>query len=362
MSGPIRYPLSSVWLTELERGYAHQAVDTHWISGTGQFLALFEAEVCRRSERAFAVAVNSGTSALSAALAALGVGPGDEVVVPALTFAAPASAVRSAGALPVFADIEPRTWTIDPEQVSRVATSRTKAVIAVDVFGHLCDYAALAELDLPVIEDAAEAHGAEYQGRPAGAFGRLAVFSFHANKTVTTGEGGCVVTDDTELAERARLAANHGMTAARPYWHEMVGHNFRMTNVTAAIGYGQMQRWDELIAARRRVAELYDEALAGLPLERRPVGPGVRECCWLYTVGTDRRDDVVARLRARGVDARAVWPAVSDLPLFASSVRADCPVARAVSGRALWLPTYAQLSPDDITEIAACCRQALSGG
>jgi perosamine synthetase len=264
------------------------------------------------------------------------------------------------GALPVFADVEPRTWTIDPDQARRLLTVRTRAIIAVDVLGHPCDYEVLATLGVPIIEDAAEAHGAEYRGMLTGTFGLLAIFSFHANKTITTGEGGCVLTDDPELARRVRLLANHGMSAERPYRHELVGHNFRMTNVAAAIGYGQMSRWDELIERRRRVAAEYDAALAGLPLQRRPVAPWVRESCWLYTVAAENRDVWLSGLRVAGIDARAIWPALPDLPLFREGARAECPVARDVCARAFWLPTYADLTAADIGGIAVTCREIAS--
>jgi perosamine synthetase len=232
---PIDVPLSRVTLSDLERTFAHAAVDSGWISGTGGYVRDFEQGLAARLGRRHVVAVGNGTLALELALLALEIGPGDEVIVPALTFVAPAAAVRAVGATPVFADVTAESWTVDPARAAELVTPRTRAVVAVDLLGHPCDADSLAALGVPLVEDAAQAHGALYRGRPAGSLGVVSTFSFHANKTVSTGEGGCLATDDPGLAERARLIANHGMTAARPYWHTVVGRNFRMTNVTAAI-------------------------------------------------------------------------------------------------------------------------------
>lgn len=348
----MRIPLSSVELSELEKGYAKDAIDTCWISGTGAYLTRFETSLAQRIGRGHVVAVANGTVALELALLARGVGPGNEVIVPALTFVAPAAAVRAVGALPVFADITEESWTIDPEIVRRLITPKTKAVIAVDVFGHPCDFDALRQLNIPVIEDAAEAHGASYRGRPAGSFGEMSTFSFHANKTITTGEGGCVATDDDSLAAAMRLIANHGMTKERPYWHPVVGHNFRMTNVAAAIGLGQVERWDELVAARNRVARLYDELLGNSIVRRRPVAPWAAEACWLYVATATNREAAINFIRDRGIDARAIWTALPDLPVYRESLRGDYEVARRIAATAFWLPTWAHMPEDDISCVA----------
>lgn len=348
----MRIPLSSVELSQLERGYAKDAIDTCWISGTGAYLTRFESSLAQRIGRKHVIAVANGTVALELALLARGIGPGDEVIVPALTFVAPAAAVRAVGALPVFADITEESWTIDPEIVRRLITPKTKAVIAVDVLGHPCDFDSLRRLGVPVIEDAAEAHGALYRGRPAGSFGEVSTFSFHANKTITTGEGGCVATDDDSLAEAMRLIGNHGMTKERPYWHPVVGHNFRMTNVAAAIGLGQVERWDEMVAARNRVARRYDELLGERIVRRRPVASWAAEACWLYTVTATGREAVIRFLRDRGIDARAIWTALPDLPVYRESLRGDYGVARRIAGTALWLPTWAHMPDEDISYVA----------
>ncbi len=346
--------LSSVDLTDRERGYARDAIDRGWISSAGDYVSRFEVAVAERCGRSRAIATSSGTSALDLVLRALDIGPGDEVICPALTFAAPASAIVAVGAVPVFADVTENSWTLDPCSVEAVRSARTKALIAVDVLGHPCDYDALGALGIPIVEDAAEAHGAGYRGRPVGSFGRAAVLSFHANKTITTGEGGCVLVDDAALAERIGLMNNHGMSASDPYVHTEIGRNYRMGNVCAAIGLGQVQRWDELVAGRRRVAKAYDDALSGTSLSQRPVAEWAEESVWLYTVLAERTDDrasILAACRADGIDARAIWPALPDLELFRAGARGDYRVAREIAARGIWLPTWSSMTDDQIDRV-----------
>ena len=300
------------------------------------------------------VATNSGTSALELALLGLGIGAGDEVIVPALTFVAPAAAVRSVGAVPVLCDVSEHSWTIDPRCAERSVTRRTKAIVAVDVLGHPCDFDALNALGVPVIEDAAQAHGGVSGTRPCGSFGLLSVFSFYANKVITTGEGGCVATDDDRLASRMRLLANHGMTPDRPYVHDVVGRNFRMTNPTAAIGIGQVERWNELVSARQAVERSYRKQLAGLPVTPRPRLSWATPSCWLFAVSLNNRDRLVQYLRTNEIDARPLWPAVSSLPLYRDSVREPCVLAEWISARTLCLPTWSYM-PD--TTIEFVCAQ-----
>jgi perosamine synthetase len=358
----ITVPLSQVSLSALERGYAHDAVDSGWISGTGSYVRDFEAAVGARVERRHVVAVANGTVAVELALHALGIGAGDEVIVPAFTFVAPAAAVRAVGATPVFADITAESWTLDPAQAAELVTPRTRAIVGVDLLGHPCDAEALSALGVPLIEDAAQAHGAGFRGRPAGSLGLVSTFSFHANKTISTGEGGCVATDDPAIAERARLIANHGMTAARPYWHTVVGHNFRMTNVTAAIGVGQAARWDELVAARRRAAAAYDRLLDGAGVLRRPVAAWATEACWIYSVAHPERARLVAALRAEGIDARPLWPALPELPPYRDSPAGSYPVACEVAETAFWLPTWAGMEEETLARVAGTLRAALHAG
>ncbi|ACL55898.1 DegT/DnrJ/EryC1/StrS family aminotransferase [Methylobacterium nodulans] len=356
----IRVPLSTVSLSEREHLYVREAMESSMISSAGPAVRAFEAALASRLEVAHVVATSSGTCALELALRALAVGPGDEVLVPALTFASPVAAVLLVGATPILVDVSEATWTIDPVEARRHRTRRTKAIIAVDVFGHPSDYDALAALDLPIIEDAAEAAGARYKGRPVGSLGDIAILSFHANKVIATGEGGCVATNDPLLAERARCLGNFGMSPALRYWHEVPGHNHRMSNLVAAVGLAQTERWDELIAARAEVARFYDAALAGTPVTRRPVADWAEEATWLYTIASERRTEILDACAAAGIDARAIWPAVPDQPAFRAFAQGHYPVARWLSGTALWLPTSASLSIADLGEVAAAVFGALA--
>jgi perosamine synthetase len=352
----VRYPLSKPNLGRLELAYSHEAIATGWISGTGSFVQRFESALCAITAREYSIATSSGTSALDVVLQAIGVGPGDEVIVPALTFAAPAAAVLNAGATVVLCDVDPVHWTIDVAELSNLISSRTKAIVAVNIMGHPCDFHGLEAFGIPVIEDAAEAHGACYRGKPAGSFGVASIFSFHVNKAVTTGEGGAVLTDDPELAARCRMIANHGMTAELPYVHQLAGRNARLNNISAAIGLAQAERWIELTSAREAAWSSYRELLSQIPQVRaRPVASWATHSCWLGCVYTSVPDEVTRRARRADIDVRRIWPALSRLPIYADAVRRSCPVAEDVSMSSIWLPTWAYMDPAEIGEIVATC-------
>jgi len=301
--------------------------------------------------------VANGTLALELVLRSLGIGVGDEVIVPALTFAAPASSVLAVGATVVLVDVTAASWTLDPEHVAEAITARTRAIIAVDVMGHPADYDALNRFGLPVIEDAAEAHGAMYKGRPCGSFGLASIFSFHANKAITTGEGGCVATDSGELARSMRVVANHGMRPEQPYVHDVVGRNVRMTNLVAAVGLGQLDRWTELLAARGRICRLYDELLDSSMCAARPVADWASYGPWLHTITANQRSTVLSLVRKHGIDARAIWPTLSSQPLF--GLVKQCRVAEEVAASAMWLPTSSTMTDEDVRFVADAVNDAL---
>ncbi|WP_314224842.1 DegT/DnrJ/EryC1/StrS family aminotransferase [Streptomyces zaehneri] len=348
----MRFPLSRPTLGSQESRNVQDAMASGWISGTGPYVGALERALEQRIGRAYATAVSSGTTALEIVLSALGVGPDDEVILPALTFAAPAAAVLTVGAVPVLCDIDAANWTIDPSAARALRTRRTKAVIAVDLMGHPCDYERLAELEVPIVEDAAQAHGARTAKGQAGGFGVASIFSFHVNKAITSGEGGAVLTDDAELAARVRLLAHHGMETDQPYHHTVAGRNGRMTNLSAAVGTAQTERWEELVAGRLEAARLYDVRLAGRGFSPRPKEPWASPSCWLYCATTRERDAVVRRARQAGVDARAVWPALSDLDLYRPYAPRPCVHASEVSRTAMWLPTWSHMTPAEIDAVA----------
>jgi perosamine synthetase len=360
----MKYPLSKLYLTREAKDHAIEAIEAEWTSGTGAAVSRFEKMVADHADRKYAVACSNGTAALRVALTALGIGAGDEVIVPALTFVAPAAMVKMVGATPVFADVHPSHWTLDPAEVEAQITPRTKAIIAVDVLGHPCDYSRLVGLcgsrGIHLIEDAAEAHGAFYKDHPTGAFGVISTFSFHSNKGIPIGESGAILTDDFALYEKMRVFINHGMTPENPYWHPAVGDNCRLSNVLAAIGVGQYENWDALIEARQEIAEWYDTQMEWMPdFQCRPVAKWATEATWLYTLTHPERDRIVEMLRASDIDARAIWTALPNLPPYQAGVRGDYPVAQKIAAEAFWLPTYAGLRKKDVKHIAGVLGEAL---
>ena len=352
----IRIPLSSISLSDIEKQYVLTAINDSMLSSTGPYVAEFEKRMAAQVGVGHAVAAATGSAALELIVRALDIGPGDEVIVPAFTFASPALAVAVVGATPVFADVDPETWTIDPVHVAKLKTARTRAVIAVDVLGHSCDYDALGKIGLPIIEDAAEAHGATFRGRSVGSFGVGAIFSFQANKAISSGEGGCVVTDDLRLAKRVRKINTFGMDPDRRYWHTELGGNYRMTNLTAAVALGQIERWSELLEGRARVAKLYDKAMGNLPIQRRPVASWAGEAVWLYTIASERRDDILTACARSGIDARALWPPLPENPVFQKYNLGDYPNAVRIASRALWLPTWSDMPASDVEDVSKTIR------
>ena len=359
-------PIASPDLSGNESRYVDECVRTTWISSVGHFIHDFEAAFAEAAGTRHAIATNNGTTALQLALAALGVGPGDEVIVPALTYIATANAVRYCGATPVLADVEPDTMNLDPADIEHRITARTKAVLPVHLYGHPADMTAITAIagrhGLTVIEDAAEAHGSTVNGRPVGSLGDMGVFSFFGNKIITTGEGGAVTTDDDALAGRLRLLRGQGMDPERRYWFVEVGFNYRMTNVAAAIGLAQLERFEPMLARRREIAALYTANLGdaegiSLPVER----PDVRRVDWLYTVlvtgfTTDQRNALIDRLREDGIETRPVFYPLHLMPPYETSPTLSFPVSERLGAEGISLPTHILLSDD---EVATVCEALL---
>jgi perosamine synthetase len=355
---PIAHPL----LTGNEKKYVNECIDTTWISSVGRFIPLFEERFARFCSIEHAVACNSGTSALHLALAAFDVGPGDEVIIPSLTYVATANAVRYCGATPVFVDSEPRTMNLDPRRVEAAITSRTKGILPVHLYGHPVDMDPLVEVakrhGLFVLEDAAEAPGASYRGKSVGSLGDAAAFSFFGNKTMTTGEGGMVTTSNAGLAERIRRLRGQGVDPERRYWFPTVGYNYRMTNIQAALGVAQLEQIEVHLKARRRVAGWYRTHLAALePFLSLPISePWVEHGWWMYTILLNDsfplgRDEFIAQMERENIETRPVFYPVNIQPPY-RGLPAYCPVAADLSRRGVSLPTHALLTEDDIRYIA----------
>lgn len=370
MTASQRIPVAAPLLDGREREYVLECLDTNWISSAGRFIGAFETAFAEACGVRHAVATNNGTTALHLALVAMGLRPGDEVIVPTLTYIASANAVTYCGATPVFADCDPVTFNLDPSAVAAAITPRTRAIMPVHLYGHPVDMDPIVALakdhGLLVVEDAAEAVGARYKNRAAGALGDCATFSFFGNKIITTGEGGMVTTDDDDLAARLRLYRGQGMDPQRRYWFPVVGYNYRMTNIAAAIGLGQLERLDHHLAARARIAEAYDDRLAALTnrLVRPQAMNWARHAYWMYTVVlTDTvaksRDQVIAELDALGIETRPVFHPMHRLPPYQDSRGGPFPHADYVGARGINLPTFGAMTTDDVDRVVAALAQVL---
>lgn len=352
-------PVYEPWLGEREAEYVLDAVNSGWISSLGRYVVEFEEAFARYCGTDHGISTSNGTTALHLALHGMGLGAGDEVIVPALTFVASANAVVYTGARPVFADVDAETWTLLPEEVDRLVNERTKAVMPVHLYGHPAAMDEIGQIadahGLRVVEDAAEAHGAQVGSRRSGSLGHAAAFSFFANKIVTTGEGGMVTTNDASLAARFRKLRDHAMPPERRYWHDEVGFNYRMTNLQAAVGLAQMERIDEFVRRKREIAEKYTERLADVPGLALPVErAGYTNVFWMYSVVLDERyplsrDELVPALRERGIDSRPFFHSLDTLPPYA--VDAPLPRALALSRQGLNLPSSPRLTDSQIDYI-----------
>lgn len=323
----------------------------------GPETAAFEHEFAEYHEAIHGVAFSNGTVALTAMYTALGIGPGDEVIVPSLTFISSATSILLVGADPVFADIDPLTFNLDPSDVSRRVTPRTKAILVVHYGGQPADLAEFRDLadsnGILLLEDAAEAHGARYRGKAVGAWGEAGMFSFTPTKNITTGEGGMVLTDNAYLAERLRLLRNHGQTAL--YRHEVLGNNWRITEMQAAMGRVQLSKLDGILRRKREIAVMLDEGLSSIAGVHPPaVGPERDHVYMLYTVrfseGSSVRDAVVELARERGIETRVYFPPAHRQPVF-SDVTADLPVTDDTARRILSLPAHSKLTRIEVNEI-----------
>jgi perosamine synthetase len=361
-----RIPVAHPELTGNEKAYVNDCLDSIWISSVGKYIQKFEESFAAYCHVPHAIACSNGTTALHLALLAMNVGPGDEVLVPSLTYIASANAVRYCGAEPVFLDSEPRTMNLDPALVEAAITPRTKGILVVHLYGHPVDMDPVLEVarrrGLFVIEDAAEAHGAEYKGRRTGGLGDIATFSFYGNKIVTTGEGGMITTGNRELDTRMRLLRGQGMDPNRRYWFPVVGYNYRMTNICAAIGLAQMERIEEHTAKRFRVEAWYRQHLGPLeeflelPLEES----WARHAYWGYAVRLREsvdldRDRFMDLLEEQGIETRPVFYPMHVLPPYQRE-GVYLPVAERISRRGVCLPMHGLLTEEDVAYIAGAIR------
>ncbi len=354
-----------------EREYVNECLDTTWISSGGRFITDFEKAFAEYCGVKHAIACNNGTTALHLALVGLDLQPGDEVIVPSLTYIASANAVSYCGATPVLAENETRAFNIEPSDIEALITPKTRGIIPVHLYGHPADMdpinAIAKKHGLFVLEDAAEAVGAKYKGRMSGSLGDAGVFSFFGNKIITTGEGGMVTTDDDALAEKMRLFRSQGMDPKRRYWHPVIGFNYRMTNIQAAIGLAQLERVEHHLESRRRVARWYDATIKRLG--DRVIPPTVADWAehvfWMYTIQlgegvTKARDQIMVEMEALGVETRPVFHPMHVMPPYAHLKTREFPNAELCAGRGINLPTHALMSEADIDRVVDALDKVLA--
>lgn len=363
-----RIPVAEPHLVGNEGRYVAECFESGWISSAGPFIDRFEQAVAESCGVAHGVACSSGTAALHLALRAVGVQEGDEVLVPTLTFVATANAVTYCGAKPVFVDCREESFNIDPDQIEEAITDRTRGIVAVHLYGWPAEINAIRAIadkrGLFVIEDAAEALGGRYHGRPAGALAHAATFSFYGNKMITTGEGGMVVSDVAEIAEEARLLRGQAMDPDRRYWFGRIGYNYRLTNLQAAVGLGQMECLSGHLGKRQEIARRYRALLAGMEeYLQTPCPPEhVLHAYWMYVVTLrDRpglsRDRIAEIMAEAGVETRPVFYPLHQLPPYRVPGQ-SFPVADAVSRRGLVLPTFGSITPGDLERVAGALADA----
>lgn len=360
----IVYPVTEPDLRGREKQYVNEALDEGWISSNGRFIARFEREFASFCGTRHAISCCNGTVALHLILAALGLGPGDEVLVPSFTYIASANAIAYTGATPVLVDSSLRDWTVDPEHLQEALTPATRALIAVHLYGRPCNMRILAAFaarhGLLLIEDSAEAHGAKVDGRSVGGLGLASAFSFYGNKIITTGEGGMVTTDDDALAARLRLLKGQGMDPDRRYWFGVMGYNYRMTNLAAAIGCAQLERVQELLEIRCRIASWYIKHLQPsadrLGITWLLDTPAVHQVHWLFSlrVPQECRDRLMQCLLDQGIDSRPFFTPLHVMPVYAHARHhGNRPLQSALElgQTGLSLPTYTRLTEEDVSWI-----------
>ena len=341
-----RLPVASPNLKGNEFNYLVEAFLSTWISSTGAYINEFEEKFSAYCGQEYGIATSNGTVALHLALVTLGIKEGDEVIVPDLTFAATINAVLYCNATPVIVDVERESWCIDPEEIKKAITPKTRAIIPVHIYGQPCDMDPIMsiarEYSLWVVEDCAEAHGAKYKGKVVGSFGHINCYSFYGNKVITTGEGGMCVTNDQELDRKMRVYRDHGMSKDKRYWHEVIGFNYRMTNLQAAIGVAQLERINDIHAFRSDIETTYKEKLGDIAaLEFQSGSIEHREkIIWLVCALTsaENRDAIMAQLNEKGIDCRPFFYPLSDMPIYKEYTFSN-QVSVEVSARGLNFPT-----------------------
>ncbi|OCB70560.1 perosamine synthetase [Flavobacterium piscis] len=361
-----KIPVYQPVLNGNEKKYVNECLDSTWISSKGKFVSEFENSFADYVGVKHATTVSNGTVAIHLALLALGIGEGDEVIVPTLTYIASVNAIAYTGATPVFVDSIQESWQIDPKDVIKKITPKTKAIMAVHLYGYPCDMDALVEIckknDLFLIEDCAEAIGTMYKGKHVGTYGDISTFSFFGNKTITTGEGGMVVTNDETLHERSVHFKGQGLAKHRQYWHDVIGYNYRMTNICAAIGLAQLENIEQVLIEKKRVADTYRKCLENTSvIFHDPNGEDVYHSYWMCSILTNdakQRDLLRTHLENEGIETRPLFYPVHTMPMYSSQYQRH-PVAENLGWRGMNLPSYPTLKTEEIEFICEKIKEVL---
>ena len=359
----IKYPVYQPSLTGNEKKYVDECLDSTWISSKGKFIGKFEDDFAKFIGVDYATSVCNGTVAVHLALVALGIGAGDEVIVPTFTYIASANPVLVVNAKPVFVDSLSDTWQMNPKDIEAKITDKTKAIVVVHLYGHPCDMDAIMAIakkhNLYVIEDCAEAIGSKYKGQTVGSFGDIGCFSFFGNKTMTCGEGGMVVTSDAMLADRLRRYKNQGNAKYREYWNDILGFNYRMTNIQAAIGLAQLEQVEGFIEKKRQIAAWYMEELKDYPLEFNKETKDVFHTYWMVSClveKADMRDSLREFLKLNGVETRPTFYPIHTMPVYVHEFSKH-KVAEDIALRGMNLPSYPALTHEDVKNICTVIKQ-----
>ena len=354
----IHYPVYQPSLKGNELRYVTECIESTWISSKGKYTDTFEKNFAAFTGAAYATSLCNGTVALHLALLVLDIQPGDEVIVPTFTYIASVNAVMYVGATPVFVDSLPQTWQMDPADVERKITGKTKAILAPHIYGHPCEMDALLEIcrryHLLLVEDCAEAIGSKYKNKFVGTFGDIAAFSFFGNKTITTGEGGMVVSNSKALIDRAKKLKNQGLSDTE-YWHDVIGYNYRMTNICAALGVAQLERIEDIIANKLRIASVYRDIFENTEIEFHGQANHVLNSYWMCSIlvtSAKKRNELREFLGRQGIETRPLFPPVHSMPMYLNLAKGHFPVAADISSRGINLPSYPDLSDNDVTYIA----------
>jgi len=356
-------PWAQPYLIGNEKKFVLDALESTWISG-GSYVDRFEEEFSKYIGTRYGVSVSNGTTALHTALLAAGIGPGDEVIVPGFTFVAPGNTVIITGARPVFVDINPKTWLIDTREVEKNITNKTKAIIAVHIYGNVADMEGLLQIardkGLYLIEDVAEAVFSSYKSKYAGSLGDLGCFSFQATKTITMGEGGAILTNSKKMYDKMRIMRSHGMKEGKRYWHDVVGYNYRLTNLQAALGCAQLEKANNIIKQKKRVYNRYIKNLYGTDgIEFQKISEDVDPVIWAIAFKINEsffkgsRDYLIAELLKLGIETRPGFYPFSMMPLYDNE---PLPISEDVGRNVICLPSYPALQDDEIDLICSRLR------